>query len=437
MSESSLRDALARVDGSAPSITAAAAGMMKHYDRSAGVAVNEWRNSLQTARPQMLLPLLYVANEVLQNSKRNRGNKFLEAMSPVIGQALQYICQTDLSLVEKVRRTVKIWADRSVFSVRFVNELLQGLEVYRDIPNQQPSKPVSSSASPASKPNEPAAENNDDSDDDDIMNLLEDNEKDVSDSDSDDGDVFGNDESEQQKLELDISIDSSAFHASSSNQSSRPTAKRRRSSTASATSVPRKRSVLSTSGFLEILNRLSTLQQSFERAQLTLKQIDQSIASKDASELAGLVGDELQKEFRQNTQQQQQIQLQRRLLHETAQEKHALEQSAARYLPWFENLMKQDDDDLDFCDRLEQKVLSFQKIQGQIRKARDIRREEERIKKEKEAVEQQKRREQEEVEQFRQAALKRETEEKPGYVYLISYCHCQPREAPKILHIFL
>ena len=92
--------------------------MMKHYDRSASVAVNEWRNSLATCEPAQLLPLLYVANEVLQTSKRNRGNKFLEAWSPVLGKSLQHICARDPSVVEKVRRTVKIWADRRVLSIR-------------------------------------------------------------------------------------------------------------------------------------------------------------------------------------------------------------------------------------------------------------------------------------------------------------------------------
>ena len=111
MSDSSLRSLLARTDGSAPAIQASAGAMMKHYDRSAGVAVAEWRNALHQARPDQHLPLLYVANEVLQNSKRNRGNKFLEAFSPALGQSLVFIVERGGG-VEKVRRTVKIWGDR-------------------------------------------------------------------------------------------------------------------------------------------------------------------------------------------------------------------------------------------------------------------------------------------------------------------------------------
>ena len=130
---SSLRGYLQRIDVSAPAIQGAAGAMMKHYDKSPGVAVVEWRNALMQARENQFLPLLYVANEVLQNSKRNRGNKFLEAFSPILGQSLIFVCaKSPPPLVESIRRTVKIWAERRVFSVRYVNELIKGLEPYRN-----------------------------------------------------------------------------------------------------------------------------------------------------------------------------------------------------------------------------------------------------------------------------------------------------------------
>lgn len=144
MSASSLRQALQQLDMSAVSIQRAAAEMMKHYDRTPAVAVTEWRNCLlnnRETRRDQLLPLLYVANEILQNSKRNRGNNFLKAFAPMddgsggtsaLGPALRHICAADPSLTEKVRRTVKIWGDRRVFSTRFVHELLMGLEPYRE-----------------------------------------------------------------------------------------------------------------------------------------------------------------------------------------------------------------------------------------------------------------------------------------------------------------
>ena len=129
---SSLQHTLRSLDGSAPSVKKAASAMMKHYDKTAIMAVTEWRNVLSTSHnSQQLISLLYVANEVLQISKRNRGNKYLEAFSSILGQALQHICQQDNTLTDKVRRTIKIWGDRRVFSIRFVQELLSGLEPYR------------------------------------------------------------------------------------------------------------------------------------------------------------------------------------------------------------------------------------------------------------------------------------------------------------------
>eukprot|EP00957_Ditylum_brightwellii_P009052 683927-Ditylum_brightwellii.AAC.1 len=113
----SLRSTLLSTNNTAQSIQNSASTMMRLYDRSASLAVSEWRNSLQTCSTQNLLPLLYVANEVLQTSKRNRGNKFLEAFSPVLKSSLQFICERDKKIVEKVRRTAKIWGDRRVFSV--------------------------------------------------------------------------------------------------------------------------------------------------------------------------------------------------------------------------------------------------------------------------------------------------------------------------------
>eukprot|EP00559_Dactyliosolen_fragilissimus_P006920 CAMPEP_0184869950 /NCGR_PEP_ID=MMETSP0580-20130426/35935_1 /TAXON_ID=1118495 /ORGANISM="Dactyliosolen fragilissimus" /LENGTH=529 /DNA_ID=CAMNT_0027371789 /DNA_START=14 /DNA_END=1603 /DNA_ORIENTATION=+ len=128
-----LRTTLSRTENSAQGIQSSAACMMKQYDKSPALAVSEWRNALQSCRSTQLLPLLYVANEVLQTSKRNRGNRYLEEFSPVLKASLQFICEkcADVAVVEKVRRTVKIWGDRRVFSVRFVSGLLSALQAYR------------------------------------------------------------------------------------------------------------------------------------------------------------------------------------------------------------------------------------------------------------------------------------------------------------------
>jgi CID domain len=284
-----LRQALRQLDTSALAIQRAAAAMMVHYDKTPAVAVTEWRNCLlsRETRRDQLLPLLYVANEILQNSKRNRGNNFLKAFAPegggsgggtsALGPALRHICAADRSLTEKVRRVVKIWGDRSVFSRRFVNELLTGLEPYRHAV-EPPVAPTAGASLPAAptvfrdqddatfSPTQPdlSQESNnsnntagtdqdgetndavqegerddeDDDNDDDLMEILDRKDgkdhDDEDDEDDDDEDPFAS--SQGAKLELSIDLNSAAAAAASNAAAAAATAsssKKRRSSTGS------------------------------------------------------------------------------------------------------------------------------------------------------------------------------------------------------------
>jgi CID domain len=113
-----LRMVLQRIDQTPFAIKNAAEEMMKFYSSGqTALAVTEWRNALHAAishkapmnGEHTILPFLYVANEVLQLSKRNRGNNFLDQFRPVLPSSLQFMCQADRSITEKVRRTCKIW----------------------------------------------------------------------------------------------------------------------------------------------------------------------------------------------------------------------------------------------------------------------------------------------------------------------------------------
>jgi hypothetical protein len=105
MDSASLRAILLKTDNTLPSIQRSSAGMLSHYDRIPSIAVDDWRQCLATCNTEQLLPLVYVANDVIQISKRNRGNKYLEAFSPVLGSSLRLACNRDRSIVEKIRRT--------------------------------------------------------------------------------------------------------------------------------------------------------------------------------------------------------------------------------------------------------------------------------------------------------------------------------------------
>ena len=467
-SSGSLQHTLRSLDGSAPSVKNAASAMMKHYDRTAAVAVTEWRNVLSTTTSsQHLISLLYVANEVLQISKRNRGNKFLEAFSGILGQALTHICSQDPSLTEKVRRTVKIWGERRVFSVRFVHDLISGLESFRSQAGSAPSAAAGSrstgttnsgsadahhnnlpSARPTfqrdddgatfspieSNPSEAAStapssetktsdQTNDDDDEGDIMDILEAQEKakeEEGDDDDDDHDIFRSDN----QLNLDLDLDQVGAKESDHSSSAQKTSKRRSSTASNGSTGKRRRrnsstgrTTLSTNSLLELASSVAKLQDDFEESQRTLERIDRNLAKTSAEELEQVVGDELLVEFRQIVRYQEQIVDEKKRLYDIAQKRKGLEQEAIAYLPWLEKALQQDAEDINFCTQLQKDLEAFLPIHKELKKARDIRRAEEQKRIEMEAEKDRIRKEKEENERFRQESLKRQTEQNDGMVW--------------------
>lgn len=366
---SELRAILNQTDMSAPAIQGSSRAMMRFYDKPGGatVAVSEWRSVLQTASPSQYLPLLYVANEVLQTSKRNRGSKFLEAYSPVLGSSLQFICGRDNSAVEKVRRTVKIWGDRRVLSMRYVADVLKGLDPYRkggsaaegSTPTMAtPSSPAMSSPEMAnsntssSNPKSPSvggASSTNNSDDDD-----------------DDDDMFGGDGQNM----LDINIDATALSAASAEKKEfgAGAAKRRRSSAAQqqqggtrsssspAVHVTKKPKTLNTQNFLDLFQSIDNLDRRYKSSLGTVESIPPSYLDEANTDIDDLVGDELTDMYKKICQTQRNVRRERRTMYNVAVQRRELEKEAKRYVSWLKNLAQVDNDDIEFCDKLEKKL---------------------------------------------------------------------------------
>ena len=425
-----LKDALRAVDGTQASIQGAAGRMMAMYNRGAPTAVTLWKDAVHQARQKqksdMALNLLYVANEVLQTSKRNRGDAFLEAFAADLGPSLQAVCQiqdnmgTDdqgrRKLTEKVRRVVKIWGDRRVFSVRFVTQLLQGLEPYRHTaaPNTKSSSTSPSPASLATEATKEAANDNEGEEEDDIMKLLDqdDGQQGEESSHNDEDDIFAG--TGESKLQIDLDLDRMA-NSASGNNSSKP--KRRRSSmgsTGSASShkkARRKRTVLSIPHLVDTLQRLQRLQQDASEAQRQLEKIDDSLKdAPDEATLESLVGTELQTTYQQTNNQLRSMADARASLYRNAVATHATEtELEQQYLPWLEAALPHDDEDIKFCDTLEAQLTEFLPLHAQLVQARAALREQQAQQRAAQAEAERKRREQEETERFRQAALARKT----------------------------
>ena len=356
-----LRNTLSKTDNTMPGIQSGASEMMRFYDKPGGpsLAVSEWRSVLQTSPPSLSLPLLYVANEVLQTSKRNRGSKFLEAFSPVLGSSLMFIVERDPSVVEKVRRTVKVWGDRRVFSVRFVMDLLAGLDNYREggsgvapsvMETQSvatPSTAAAAAAGASPKPSSPTSSDKRSS----VTTTSDDD-------DDDEEDMFGGGATDGQKL-LDISIDVSALSEAKSGGFG--AAKRRRtsklnSSSTQQTNATKKPKVLSGQNFFELFQSISNLDEKYNSSMGIIEAIPPSYLDDSSADIDDLVGDELTSMYKKVCDTQRKIRRERRSMYSVAVQRKDLEKEAKRYVLWLKNLAKVDEDDISFVDKLEKKL---------------------------------------------------------------------------------
>ena len=354
-----LRATLNQTDMSAPTIQSSSRAMMRFYDKPGGTttAVSEWRSVLQTASSSQYLPLLYVANEVLQTSKRNRGKKYLEAFSPILGSSLQYICGRDGSVVEKVRRTVKIWGDRRVFSMRYVMDVLQGLDAYREGGSGGVTSSAAAAAATPSSPEASSTPNNNNSPKSPVS------EQQNSD---DDDDMFGGGGGGAKML--DISIDATALSAAQKSKKSSPefgasAAKRRRSSlgpnannSSSTAPAVKKTKALSGQNFLDLFQTINNLDERYKSSLGVIESIPSTLLDENNTDIDDLVGDELTDMYKKLCQSQRNVRRERRTLYSVAVQKRDCEKEAKRYVSWLKNLAKVDDDDIEFCNTLEKKL---------------------------------------------------------------------------------
>lgn len=94
----------------------------RHADRTCAIWLERMRETTVNKR----LTLIYLANEVVQQSKARRKDDFLVAFSPVIAEAsaTAYKGATN-DVQEKIRRTVEVWNQRRIFD-KPIQEAVEG-----------------------------------------------------------------------------------------------------------------------------------------------------------------------------------------------------------------------------------------------------------------------------------------------------------------------
>ncbi|KAI4250583.1 MAG: hypothetical protein L6R40_000183 [Gallowayella cf. fulva] len=94
----------------------------RHADRTCAIWLERMRETTANKR----LTLIYLANEVVQQSKARRKDDFLVAFSPVIAEATATAYKGATNDVqEKIRRTVEVWSQRRIFD-KPIQEAVEG-----------------------------------------------------------------------------------------------------------------------------------------------------------------------------------------------------------------------------------------------------------------------------------------------------------------------
>jgi len=109
-----LRARLTNSNESADSITSTAQWILFHKRQATAIA-NEWAQYLQSNTDK--LSPIYIANEVIQQSKFKRRGEFVDAFAPVLPGALAgAYAVSNLATRDRIVRVVKVWRDRAIFS---------------------------------------------------------------------------------------------------------------------------------------------------------------------------------------------------------------------------------------------------------------------------------------------------------------------------------
>lgn len=96
-----------------------------HHRKHAKSIVQTWYKDLQKAKVKKKLALMYLANDILQNS-RKKGQEFNKEFANILPGAVNHCRENgDDKLKDALSRIFAIWTERSVYDKRFINFLGQ------------------------------------------------------------------------------------------------------------------------------------------------------------------------------------------------------------------------------------------------------------------------------------------------------------------------
>lgn len=122
-SEAALEKKLSELSNSQQSVQTLSLWLI-HHRKHSRIIVSVWDRELRKAKPNRKLTFLYLANDVIQNSKR-KGPEFTKDFAPVIVEAFKHVSSdTDEGCKKHLGRVLSIWEERAVYE----NDILEHLK---------------------------------------------------------------------------------------------------------------------------------------------------------------------------------------------------------------------------------------------------------------------------------------------------------------------
>jgi len=130
------------------------------HRKRAKILAPAWQRELRAAPPKRKLSFLYLANDVMQNS-RKKGSEWIEALWPIMSWATRHTLRNtgDDKTQKSCAKLVKVWQDRKIFGSRSLDGWLDADDDETDVaapPTAATNAPPPSAAPDAAAPGGPA-----------------------------------------------------------------------------------------------------------------------------------------------------------------------------------------------------------------------------------------------------------------------------------------
>ncbi|KAL1021068.1 hypothetical protein UPYG_G00008310 [Umbra pygmaea] len=159
-SESALEKKLSELSNSQQSVQTLSLWII-HHRKHSSLIVKVWHRELKKAKSSRKLTFLYLANDVIQNSKK-KGPEFAKDFETVLVDACSHVArEADDGCRKPMDRLLTIWQERSLYKAEFIQQLKLAIEDSNS-PQHQPTEEKKASKRTYQKIQEPEEEEDDD-----------------------------------------------------------------------------------------------------------------------------------------------------------------------------------------------------------------------------------------------------------------------------------